>query len=144
MSPTRNITPDVVEKMKAAGVKMISLSIDGSTSEVHDAFRSGWRLRMFQTAIDCARQGTCFRINTTVTQHNLHDLRNFTSSDRSRRRRMGCLHACTHSRGKITMEITPQRLKKLCTKYTTSTPLAHPDQDDLRTPLTRVSPNNRN
>ena len=40
MSPSgSDITPEVIEKMKASGVKMISLSLDGSTSEIHDSFR---------------------------------------------------------------------------------------------------------
>ena len=40
MSPSgSNINPDVIEKMKAAGVKMISLSLDGSTPNIHDYFR---------------------------------------------------------------------------------------------------------
>jgi MoaA/NifB/PqqE/SkfB family radical SAM enzyme len=40
MSPSgSNITPEVIQKMKAAGVRMISLSLDGSHAAVHDGFR---------------------------------------------------------------------------------------------------------
>ena len=45
MSPSgSDITPEVIEKMKASGVKMISLSLDGSNPEIHDSFQAGaWR-----------------------------------------------------------------------------------------------------
>ena len=40
MSPSgSDITPEVIGKMKASGVKMISISLDGSTPEIHDNFR---------------------------------------------------------------------------------------------------------
>jgi MoaA/NifB/PqqE/SkfB family radical SAM enzyme len=40
MSPSgSNITPEVINKMKTAGVRMISLSLDGSNAVIHDDFR---------------------------------------------------------------------------------------------------------
>jgi MoaA/NifB/PqqE/SkfB family radical SAM enzyme len=40
MSPSgSNMTADTFGKMKTAGIKMISLSLDGSNPEVHDNFR---------------------------------------------------------------------------------------------------------
>jgi MoaA/NifB/PqqE/SkfB family radical SAM enzyme len=77
MSPSgSNITAATIEKMKASGVKMISLSLDGATAEVHDGFRGvsgAFDLALANMAL--ARAGVLpFRINTTITQHNRSDL----------------------------------------------------------------------
>ncbi len=59
MSPSgSDITPDVIKKMKTSGVKMISLSLDGSSSEIHDNFRrvpGAFKLAMKNMSF--ARQG---------------------------------------------------------------------------------------
>ena len=65
-----------LEKVKEAGCKAISLSLDASTAVVHDAFRgvpgsfdwtvSGWKL--------ARKLGLKVQINTTVTRYNLDDL----------------------------------------------------------------------
>lgn len=65
-------------RLKDAGAKAISLSIDGSTPEIHDAFRrvdgsfqmtvDGWK-----AALDV---GLRLQLNTTVTRYNLNDLPN--------------------------------------------------------------------
>jgi heme b synthase len=77
MSPNGTlITPESVERMKAAGVKRISVSIDGSTAERHDAIRgvSG----AFEGAVRgleaCRAGGLGFQLNTTVIRHNIDDL----------------------------------------------------------------------
>jgi radical SAM protein with 4Fe4S-binding SPASM domain len=77
MSPSgSNITPKVIEKMKASGVQMISLSIDGSNPRIHDDFRQvrgAFELAMQNIAY--AKAGDlAFRVNTTVTKHNIDDL----------------------------------------------------------------------
>ena len=75
-SGTPLLNAENLRRIKDAGAKAISLSIDGSTSEKHDYFRRvpgsflwtthGWLL---------ARQiGLKVQINTTVTRYNLHDL----------------------------------------------------------------------
>jgi heme b synthase len=77
MSPSgSDITPGVIEKMKTSGVRMISVSLDGSTPKIHDGFRQ------VKGAFDLAMQNIgyakagdlAFRINTTVTKHNIDDL----------------------------------------------------------------------
>jgi AdoMet-dependent heme synthase len=77
MSPSgSDITPKVIDRMKASGVKMISVSLDGSNAEIHDSFRQ------VKGAFDLAMQNITyakagdlpFRVNTTVTKHNLEDL----------------------------------------------------------------------
>jgi radical SAM protein with 4Fe4S-binding SPASM domain len=116
MSPSgSNITPDIIKKMKDSGIKMISLSIDGSTAEIHDGFRmvkGAFNLAMNNMAI--ARAGKLlFRINTTVTQHNLSDLFNILNLATS----VGAVEwdvfmLVPTGRGKIQMEITPDQYEE--------------------------------
>jgi len=77
MSPSgSNITPQVITKMKTSGIKMISLSLDGSTAQIHDSFRQ--TPGAFELALrninHSKNEGLPFRINTTVTKHNLDDI----------------------------------------------------------------------
>jgi radical SAM protein len=77
-SGTPTLTRSALQELHEAGARAISLSIDGSTAAIHDAFRrvpgvfdltrNGWL---------AAREiGLRVQINTTVTRHNLHDLPN--------------------------------------------------------------------
>lgn len=70
------ITEDTAEKMAAAGIKRISISLDGATREVHDRFRGVQGA--FQGAlqgIDRAKKaGIEFQINTTITKSNLDQI----------------------------------------------------------------------
>jgi AdoMet-dependent heme synthase len=65
-----------LERLKGAGAKAISLSIDGSTPERHDYFRRVPGSFMLTTrGWEAARElGLKVQINTTVTRYNLHDL----------------------------------------------------------------------
>jgi len=70
------ITPETAGKLKEAGVQCISISIDGSTPEKHDAFRGvegayARTMEGLQHAIDAGIQ---FQVNTTVTKLNVDDL----------------------------------------------------------------------
>jgi radical SAM protein len=77
-SGTPLLTADNLHRLKEAGAKAISLSIDGSTAERHDDFRrvpgsfewtsNGWRA--------ARAMGLKTQINTTVTRYNLRDLPN--------------------------------------------------------------------
>ncbi|MFE6287736.1 TIGR04053 family radical SAM/SPASM domain-containing protein [Streptomyces sp. NPDC057877] len=75
-SGTPTLTPARLREVHAAGAVGLSLSLDGSTAELHDGFRGvpgvyRWTL----DAWDAARAlGMKVQINTTVTRHNLHDL----------------------------------------------------------------------
>jgi heme b synthase len=68
------ITQERVEKMKASGIQRISVSLDGPTSETHDAFRKvKGAFEGSLRGIEMAKKGGLeFQINTTVTQRNLH------------------------------------------------------------------------
>ncbi|MFH1984714.1 MAG: heme b synthase [Pseudomonadota bacterium] len=70
------ITPTMAADMAAAGIKRISISIDGATAERHDHFRG------VPGAFDGALTGIAhanaagieFQINTTITQANLEEI----------------------------------------------------------------------
>ena len=94
---------------------MISLSLDGSNPEIHDNFRQvpgAFNLAMKNMAL--ARQiGFAFRVNTTVTQHNLSDLFNIQKVAAE----MGASEwdvfmLVPTGRGKVKMEITPNQYEQ--------------------------------
>lgn len=73
---TPRFTPDIVKRLKAAGVSSLALSLDGSDAERHDSFRQergsfGWTLDIARAAI---RQGVPLQINTMVTAETAPDL----------------------------------------------------------------------
>ncbi len=75
-SGTPTLTPARLAELQRAGARAISLSLDGSTAEVHDRFRGvpgvfAWTLDAWQAAREL---GLKVQINTTVTGHNLTDL----------------------------------------------------------------------
>ncbi|WP_406840428.1 TIGR04053 family radical SAM/SPASM domain-containing protein [Streptomyces sp. AHU1] len=75
-SGTPTLTEERLRAVHAAGASGLSLSLDGSTAELHDAFRGvpgvfRWTLDAWDTA---RALGLKVQINTTVARHNLHDL----------------------------------------------------------------------
>ena len=116
MSPSgSNITPQVIEKLKDSGVKMISLSLDGSSSVVHDGFRqvSGAFDLALHNMVLAREMGMAFRVNTTVTQHNLSDLPDILKIATV----VGAVEwdvfmLVPTGRGKIDMEITPAQYEE--------------------------------
>ncbi len=67
---------EIVETMKASGIKRVSISIDGADERQHDNFRKvpGAYQRALE-GIGLLRSGGLeFQINTTVTRHNVRDL----------------------------------------------------------------------
>lgn len=67
------------DKIRAAGIDRISLSLDGATRETHDRFRgvSGTFERTLK-AIEMARSSDItLQINTTLTRSNLHEFHAF-------------------------------------------------------------------
>ncbi len=63
-------TPERLAELKAAGIQMMSLSVDGPTAELHDAFRGvPGAFEHVLSAMAAAREaGLPFQINTTVTR----------------------------------------------------------------------------
>lgn len=75
-SGTPTLTAERLRELRAAGAVGLSLSLDGSTADVHDTFRGvpgvfRWTLDAWDTA---RALGMKVQINTTVARHNLHDL----------------------------------------------------------------------
>lgn len=70
------ITPESARQLKAAGVMAISISIDGATPELHDAFRgvTGAYERTIEGLGHAIDAGIPFQVNTTVTRDNVDDL----------------------------------------------------------------------
>jgi len=68
------MTEETVQKMKASGIQRISVSLDGPSSETHDAFRKvKGAFESSLKGIELAKRGGLeFQINTTITQMNLH------------------------------------------------------------------------
>ncbi len=70
------LTPDTVRQLREAGIKRISLSLDGATAASHDAFRGVPGI--FDDALRGLRHaiagGMEFQINTTVTKLNVGEL----------------------------------------------------------------------
>jgi len=63
------------QKLKAAGVQRMSLSLDGASRETHDAFRglSGTFDRTLEAVQRAHHAGLSLQINTTLTRGNLHE-----------------------------------------------------------------------
>ncbi|MEO0017087.1 MAG: hypothetical protein RLZZ522_370 [Verrucomicrobiota bacterium] len=66
-------------EIKAAGVKRMSLSLDGATRETHDAFRGvgGTYDRTIEAVQRAHAVGLDLQINTTLTRGNLHEYEAF-------------------------------------------------------------------
>jgi heme b synthase len=116
MSPSgTQVTPASVAELKRVGVQRISVSLDGSTAALHDAFRQvRGAFEQATASLAYAREGALpFQINTTVTRHNRHDLADML-------RLAVDLGAVTWDvfmlvptgRGKVQMEITPEEYEE--------------------------------
>jgi heme b synthase len=70
------LTREYVEKIKEAGIKRVSISIDGHNEKSHDMFRNvSGAYKMAMNGIRLLRSGGVeFQINTTVTRHNASNL----------------------------------------------------------------------
>jgi radical SAM protein len=75
-SATPLLTREAIFKMKEAGVVRLGISLDGSTPEIHDAFRGlpGAWARTIQ-AIEWANEaGIPIQVHSTISRHNVDDL----------------------------------------------------------------------
>jgi radical SAM protein with 4Fe4S-binding SPASM domain len=110
------VTPQAVRRLQDAGVRRISVSIDGSTAARHDAVRG--QAGAFDAALEglaaCREDGLGFQLNTTVmrqTQDNLPAIRDLAV-------RIGA--AAWHvfmlvptGRGRIDDEVSPQEYEDI-------------------------------
>jgi radical SAM protein len=75
-SGTPLLNVENLQRLKDAGCKVISLSLDGSNSDIHDSFRGvpgsfDWTVNGWKIAQSL---GLKIQVNTTVTRYNLMDL----------------------------------------------------------------------
>ncbi|MDR0461243.1 MAG: SPASM domain-containing protein [Nitrososphaerota archaeon] len=116
MSPSgSDINFEIMQKMKTSNIELISLSLDGSSAAVHDGFRmvlGAFDLVMQNMTLACECKMP-FRINTTVTQHNLTDLPNILKlvTD-SGAVEWDVFMLVPTGRGRIQMEITPKQYEE--------------------------------
>lgn len=77
-SATALVTKEALRKVKEAGVKRISFSLDGSRAEIHDAFRQtkGSFERTLRILRDIREVGIPLQVNTTLSRYNKDDLEN--------------------------------------------------------------------
>ena len=70
------VTEETAQRIKDVGIMRVSYSIDGATAETHDAFRRvpGAFESVMQAIENSKKVGLEFQVNTTITQHNLHEL----------------------------------------------------------------------
>jgi MoaA/NifB/PqqE/SkfB family radical SAM enzyme len=75
-APTAALTREVVERLEAAGVRRIALSLDGATAASHDGFRGeeGSFETVRSAAAYAADVGLDIQINTTVTATTVGEL----------------------------------------------------------------------
>ena len=70
------LTKTALDRLKAAGIQNISLSIDGSTAQIHDGFRrvAGTFARTLESARFAHEAGLPIQVNTLITDETLPDL----------------------------------------------------------------------
>lgn len=70
------VTQKVAHKMREAGIKRVSVSIDGSSAEIHDRFRG--MPGSFEASLhgidEIKKAGIEFQVNTTITRHNIKEV----------------------------------------------------------------------
>lgn len=118
MSASPSATPllnfDNLKRLKDAGAKAMSLSLDGSTAEIHDAFRGvpgsyeltrgGWNAAL--------QLGLRLQINTTLTRYNLNDLPDIFKRVRERGAMMWSLFLLIPTgRGKELAAVEPHEIE---------------------------------
>jgi radical SAM protein len=75
-SVTPNLTPQMIERIVASGVKAVSISLDGARAETHEGVRGipGHFDDTVQAIRDLAAAGLTVQVNTTVMRANVDEL----------------------------------------------------------------------
>lgn len=75
-SATRLVTRDRLARLQQLGLSMVHISLDGSTANVHDAFRGvrGSHQRTLEILADAQALGLPVQVGTTATRRNWRDL----------------------------------------------------------------------
>jgi AdoMet-dependent heme synthase len=73
-------TPDIIRRLKAAGITRAGISLDSKDFRVHDAFRKqdgAWQATVNAMRM-CREEGLDFQVHTTVTQRNFNEIIDIT------------------------------------------------------------------
>lgn len=110
------LEPEAVRKLKAAGVKRISVSIDGATASRHDAIRGvpGAFSAAMEGLAACRTEGLGFQLNTTVmrqTRDDLHGVRDLAVQIGAEAWHLFML--VPTGRGKIDDEVSPEEYEQI-------------------------------
>lgn len=72
------VTDEICTKMKDSGIRIVSLSLDGSTKEIHDDFRGqeGAYEAVMNAAALFNKHGIKFIVNSSFTKRNQKDIKN--------------------------------------------------------------------
>ena len=69
------ITDDIALRIKASGIQRVSISFDGADAATHNVFRGPGAFERTLAGIEHLRNhGISFQINTTVANHNAHQM----------------------------------------------------------------------
>jgi len=115
-SATPLLTQDAIDKLRGAGVEAISLSIDGSDAEKHDALRGvpGTFARTLVAGKRASEVGLPFQVNTLVSEQTLSDLPAIESLVRSlHASRWSLFFLVSVGRGTVLSPISPTQTEAL-------------------------------
>ena len=72
------LTPRIIERIKASGIKRVSISLDSAYETQHDDFRNvPGAFKKAMEGIQLLKKGDVeFQINSTITRHNVKDIEN--------------------------------------------------------------------
>lgn len=73
--------PETIDRLKAAGISRLAISLDGSCPAIHDEFRRvpgsfDWGMRILE---HCRRIGLSTQVNTVFSNHNIEDFDNLAA-----------------------------------------------------------------
>ncbi len=116
-SATPLVTDAAVRRLARSGVQTVSLSLDGSTPQRHDALRGvpGCFELTLRLAHRIREEGIQLQINTLVTASTAADLPGIYELVRSLRAvRWSLFFLIRVGRGRVLEEVTPQQAERLC------------------------------
>ena len=115
-SGTYALTEAVIDRLKAAGIWMLALSLDGSTATRHDALRGvpGSFAQTVRAARWAAAAGLPLQINTLVCAETLEDLPAMVERVKELgARRWSLFFLIPTGRGRLLREISPEESERL-------------------------------
>jgi radical SAM protein len=115
-SATPLLTPEAIHRLKACGIDAISLSLDGSSAEAHDAIRAipGTYERTIGAAWTAREAGLPFQVNTLVCQETVDDLPAIYEQVLALgAARWSLFFLVTVGRGEVLQPVSPERAEAL-------------------------------